>query len=254
MFDTYYFAVNLGVGLGIALDAMVATLGRYRRFDRGLDAVTWAAAIGATHWLFPLVGFMGGWYAVKLTEQAATIYFFGGCVMLWFTISVLRGAMDTESDETGSALGFWVAVWTVSIDAIVSGPGKTAATEGWTEAELWVSFPLVGVVVFALVLASAYPAILLRRRWAARETAHAPRLAAFYAMASLGEIAIFSFFALLAFVQSLRAAKFEISSPVLWVMWLISCGIVALFFGRRVLAAQRTIADLQVGTKAAAPS
>ncbi|MGB3496042.1 MAG: manganese efflux pump [Elainellaceae cyanobacterium] len=208
-----YLLINGAIGIGIAADAVIATIGRFRRFEHIRDALTWAAAIGFTHTVFPMIGLIGLWYAASsFPSLKAGIYGAGFLVMVWFIAEVIREIAgfnaddDDDSDEEKDFLyqflskhsKFWAAVWAVSIDALVTGPGKTAATAQWTQAQVLGSFPLVGLVVFSLVMLSAWPAIALRRRWQQKKFRDPRGLAQFTAIGSWIELSIFLYFAYLA--------------------------------------------------------
>lgn len=213
-----YLLINGAIGIGIAADAVIATVGRFRRFATGRDALTWAAAIGFTHTVFPMIGLIGLWYAASsFPSLKAIIYGVGFVVMLWFITEVIReiaGLADEEEDESEESniffyhflakhSRFWAAVWAVSVDALVAGPGKTAATAQWTQAQVLWSFPLVGLVVFGLVMLSAWPAILLRRYWKANKFQDPRGLARFTAIGSWVELSVFLYFAYLAVSEML---------------------------------------------------
>lgn len=222
----HYVSLNLGVAAGIAADAMIATLSRFSSFPNGRAALKWGAAIGFTHWLFPLVGFIGGWYAAVNVPPSTLVYLFGAGVMAWFVSGVVResaGLTHTGDDENSSSIWasrkhFWAAVWGVSIDALITGPGKTSATAGWTETEVWLSFPIVGFLVFVFVMCAAYFARLLRVKYATSASNLRPRqqgvaddrararrkLGIFFTVGTWFEISIFSYFGLLAVAQTLR--------------------------------------------------
>lgn len=222
----HYVLINLGVAAGIAVDAMIATLSRFSSFPNGRTILKWGGAIGLTHWLFPLAGFIGGWYAAINVPLSTLIFLFGAAVMAWFVTEVVKSSagfsnVDEESSDSGiwtSRLHFWAAVWAVSIDALITGPGKTSATMGWTELEVWLSFPIVGIVVFLFVITAASIAKLLYHRYAAPLESHEPslgpsserfgrdrrRLGAFFVAGAWFEVCIFSYFGLLAVAQTLR--------------------------------------------------
>ena len=208
-----YLVINGAIGLGIAADAVIATIGRFRRFEGIRDALTWAAAIGLTHTVFPMIGLIGLWYAASsFPSLKAGIYGAGFLVMVWFITEVTReiAGLDSEEDEEveetkdflyqflAKHSKFWAAVWAVSIDALVTGPGKTAATAQWTQTQVLGSFPLVGLVVFGLVMLSAWPAIVLRRYWQENRFKDARGLAWFTVIGSWIELSIFLYFAYLA--------------------------------------------------------
>ncbi len=215
-----YLLINGAIGVGIAADAVIATVGRFRRFETIRDALTWAAAIGLTHTVFPMIGLIGLWYAASsFPSLKAGIYGAGFLVMVWFIAEVVReiaGFGDAEEDEPEPEKDFfyeflarhskfWAAVWAVSIDALVTGPGKTAATAQWSQAQVLGSFPLVGLVVFGLVMLSAWPAIALRRHWQENKFDDPRGLARFTAIGSWIELSIFLYFAYLAISEMIVA-------------------------------------------------
>lgn len=217
--ELQYLLVNAAIGVGIAADAVIATIGRFRRFNRAADALAWAAAIGFTHTVFPTIGLIGLWYAASFFPSLkAGIYGAGSLVMIWFITGVVREAagLTEEPEESEGAggifyeflakhSGFWAAVWAVSIDALVTGPGKTAATAQWTQMQVLGSFPLVGSVVFGLVLLSAWPALLLRKYWCSNQISDPRGLAYFTTIGAWIEISIFLYFAFLALLEMARA-------------------------------------------------
>ena len=217
-----YLVINGAIGLGIAADAVIATIGRFRRFEGMRDALTWAAAIGFTHTVFPMIGLIGLWYAASsFPSLKAGIYGAGFLVMVWFIAEVIREVAGFDEAEAEAEAAeeskdflyqflakhskFWAAVWAVSIDALVTGPGKTAATAQWTQAQVLGSFPLVGLVVFGLVMLSAWPAIVLRRYWQENKFEDARGLAWFTAIGSWIELSIFLYFAYLAVSEMIVA-------------------------------------------------
>jgi putative Mn2+ efflux pump MntP len=208
-----YLLINGAIGVGIAADAVIATIGRFRRFERVRDAFTWAAAIGFTHTVFPMIGLIGLWYAASsFPSLKAGIYGAGFLIMVWFITEVIREIAGFDPDHDDELLNdqdffyrflanhskFWAAVWAVSIDALVTGPGKTAATAHWSQAQVLGSFPLVGLVVFSLVMLSAWPALVLRRHWQEKKFDDPRGLARFTAIGSWVELSIFLYFAYLA--------------------------------------------------------
>ncbi|NEQ96408.1 MAG: hypothetical protein F6K30_06745 [Cyanothece sp. SIO2G6] len=215
-----YLLINGAIGAGIAADAIIATVSRFRRFEQVKDALAWAAAIGLTHTVFPMIGLIGLWYAASsFPSLKAGIYGVGFVVMIWFITEVIREIagfandddeeMETDADFFYHFLAqhsrFWAAVWAVSIDALVTGPGKTAATAQWTQAQVWGSFPLVGLVVFGLVMISAWPALALRHHWQQNKFDDPRGLARFTAIGSWIELSIFLYFAYLAISEMVVA-------------------------------------------------
>jgi hypothetical protein len=219
-----YIFINAAIGAGIAADAVIATVSRFKRFERLRDALTWAGAIGFTHTVFPMIGLIGLWYAASsFPSLKAGIYGVGFVVMVWFIVEVIREIAGFNNDEEDDLeeenhflyrflsqhSKFWAAVWAVSIDALVTGPGKTAATAHWTQVQVLGSFPLVGLVVFTLVMLSAYPAILLRRHWQEHKFDDPHGLARFTTIGSWVELSIFLYFAYLAVSEMIIALGVE---------------------------------------------
>jgi hypothetical protein len=217
--NVQYLLINGAIGIGIAADAVIATIGRFRRFEGIRDALKWAAAIGFTHTVFPMIGLIGLWYAASsFPSLKAAIYGIGSVIMIWFITDVVReiagfGEEEEEEEDANDFFyqflakhsRFWAAVWAVSVDALVSGPGKTAATAQWTQAQVLSSFPLVGMVVFGLVMLSAWPAILLRRYWLTNQFNDPRGLARFTMVGAWIELSIFLYFAYLAISEMLLA-------------------------------------------------
>ncbi len=247
-----YLLVNAAVGIGIAADAMIATVSRFRHFDTPLRALKWAGAVGLTHWLLPMVGFIGGWYAAVQAGLGALVYGTGFFVMAWFVAVVVRNAAgllpdqdDLSADVFGSTAVFWGAVWGVSIDALISGPGKTAATASWSHAEVWLSFPFVGFVVFALVAASAWPALVLNRKLQTTRV-HGEGLACFFVAGIAVEIVVFGWFGFLALAESLRHLGLSVSTMWVCLADLATACCIGTLFGKRILHRQREVASAAV--------
>jgi len=221
--NVQYLLINAAIGVGIAADAVIATIGRFKRFETVRDALTWAAAIGFTHTVFPMIGLIGLWYAASsFPSLKAAIYGAGFLAMVWFINDVVRDIAGLDGEDDGGDGGdveekdffyqflskhsrFWAAVWAVSIDALVTGPGKTAATAQWSQTQVLGSFPLVGLVVFGLVMLSAWPAIALRRYWQDKKFNDPRGLARFIAWGSWIELSIFLYFAYLAVSEMVLA-------------------------------------------------
>jgi hypothetical protein len=252
--DAQYLLINAAIGVGIAADAVIATVGRFRRFETIRDALAWAAAVGFTHTVFPMVGLIGLWYAASsFPSLKAGIYGAGFLIMFWFIAEVIReitglhGEDEPEEDKDvfyqflSGHSKFWAAVWGVSIDALVTGPGKTAATAQWTQAQVLGSFPLVGMVVFGLVMLSAWPAIILRRHWQEQKYDDPKGLARFTAIGCWLELSIFLYFAYLAVAEMLVALGIH---PVInefviaGIFSLITTAILLIFLGERVWGTQ----------------
>jgi putative Mn2+ efflux pump MntP len=252
-----YLLINAAIGIGIAADAVIATIGRFKRFETVRDALSWAAAVGFTHTVFPMIGLIGLWYAASsFPSLKAGIYGAGFLAMVWFINDVVRDIAglddnDDDEDETddndffyqflAKHSRFWAAVWAVSIDALVTGPGKTAATAQWSQAQVLGSFPLVGLVVFGLVMLSAWPAISLRRYWQDQKFDNPRGLARFTAVGSWVELSIFMYFAYLAISEMILALGVEPIISEFWIAGMFAIATISLLLvtlGDRVWATQ----------------
>jgi putative Mn2+ efflux pump MntP len=202
--DHYYVGINIGIGAGIAADAMLATIARARTLHSFRDAMKWASAIGLTHWLFPMVGFLGGWFLASHGVARALVYGLGGAVLMGYVLHVLRERSGVVDGEAAKAVqfSFWLAVWGVSVDALITGPGKAAATAHWTKPQVMLSFPFVGIVVFVLVLLSTVPAMMLHERIKKARTGSWRPLSWFFFAATWVEVLVFTWFATLSLTEA----------------------------------------------------
>jgi hypothetical protein len=241
----YYVAVNVGIGIGIAADAILATVARARTFASLGDALRWSGAIGLTHWLFPMIGFIGGWYAATHWIAAAAVYAAGGGLLLAYVLRVLfeRSRHEIGQDaRSDSRLSFWLAVWSVSIDALVTGPGKAAATAHWTTKQVIASFPFVGLVVFGLVLLATVPAMAVHRAIVNRGNATWRPLARFFVASTWVELLVFTWFAVLSFVEVGAAMSVVDTSYLLVSLATIPIGALMFVFAGRSISRAQTAA------------
>ena len=149
-----YALVNLSAAAAIAIDACILVLLKFRGLSTRAVALQWAGAVGLTHVLFPMVGFVGGWFVIQRYRLAISVYSLGAILLGVLICLVLREAVDPHPDvENGStrsgaaftkALAFWIPVLNVSLDALLSGPGKTVLLERYP--------PEVAAVVQTLAL------------------------------------------------------------------------------------------------------
>ena len=128
--NVQYLLINAAIGVGIAADAVIATIGRFKRFETVRDALTWAAAIGFTHTVFPMIGLIGLWYAASsFPSLKAAIYGAGFLAMVWFINDVVRdiAGLDGEDDrgDGGRRRGkrFLLSVFVEALPILGSGLG-----------------------------------------------------------------------------------------------------------------------------------
>jgi len=101
-------------------DSHPATLSR---FPERRTALKWGSAIGFTHWLFPLVGFICGWYAAINSPLSTIVYLIGAIVMTWLVSEIVKDVSGlSNEDDDGPEASVWssrkqfrAAVWAVSL-------------------------------------------------------------------------------------------------------------------------------------------
>src|SRR5687768_843845 len=92
-----YFILNFFAATAIALDACLLVLLKFKDFSRATDALKWAAAIGFTHVLFPMIGFVGGWFVIEhYPSIEAGIYALGAILLAILICFVIREATETD--------------------------------------------------------------------------------------------------------------------------------------------------------------
>ena len=126
-----YGWLNLSGALAIAVDAQIVVLLRFRTLSTRAAALQWAAAVGLTHLLFPLVGFLGGWVLLERYRMAVLVFPMGSVLIAILIGWILREATQPQKpgdhlggDSTGGAVAFWASV-------LFSGQPNT-----WTSAPL----------------------------------------------------------------------------------------------------------------------
>ena len=158
--DPVSFALAcLVMATGIGVDVALATIGRFHAIRSPSDGLGWVGRITATHILFPMIGYYGFVFATRAMEALAP--FLGlaaGAMVLWFLKHAVAGWLEhaetTEEQDIAEHFG-WAVVFAVSIDALWSGPAKSAQVIGWLPLPIAVSFPISGLIVGLIGLASA---------------------------------------------------------------------------------------------------
>jgi hypothetical protein len=205
-----FWSGNLAIGAGLAADAVIATLGVaasiQRRWGRWLY---WTLGVTFTHWLFPLIGFSIGWVARDHGAIVRGVYLLGA-LLLWRHLhrNVVQHALEERPARPPRATSYSelsLVILGVSIDALLSGPAQSVVARQWTGAELSVSFAAIGVIVFALVCASASACLLALHvaRARGRSIAASLGMTAFVAASWTIEVIVFSGFVTLALGRAL---------------------------------------------------
>ena len=214
MWTLEFLVINLVLAVGISIDAVMATLAGFAHFASRRASLRWSVAVGGAHWLFPLVGFVGGYYIADGRISRILVYALGGLVLAVFTGMVLRDATRTQAGASSLQKRFPIAVIAVSLDALVTGPGKTAVTAHWSAAQVWLSFFVVGLLVFVFVLAATIPARYLHDRSLRAGKASQGdirRGARAFSSGIFLEVTVFSYFVLRSAKEVLQLFEVELS-------------------------------------------
>jgi len=196
--------LNFFAATAISLDACILIIIRFRDLRDNLQALKWAAAVGLTHALFPMIGFMGGWYLITEHGLAAPIYFIGAVALGWLIMSVTKEALqqlpdvDSETQAApmryGPIMAFWIPVLYVSIDAFLSGPGKTVLLDRYPSAFAWLSFLVVGLVVTLFTVLAGAVSRSIHEKWVSNTLRSPKGIALGMTFGTVCEITLFSFF------------------------------------------------------------
>lgn len=163
------------MGVGIAIDVMLATVSKFR--DDELSFRNWTLPIMATHIGFPAFGYYGFWGLSQAFPWLTPV--FGGIGAIFVALFIYEVFSEWIGHEPvfgisafiGNFFGFeeddarrFVAIMAVSWDALWSGPAKAAqALDGnWSTAEVGISFLIAGLVVAIAAQGSLWLALKLR--------------------------------------------------------------------------------------------
>lgn len=162
------------MGLGIAIDVAIATVARFR--DRSMNFSSWTLPVSIAHILLPAVGYYSWWYLgtafeawrliLGLTAFAMISLFLYEAFCEWIDSEPLIALSSLTDPLFGSSESStksrMIMVLAVSMDALWSGPAKSAQAEsgGWSPIEVFMSFFIAGAIValvaeLALLIARA---------------------------------------------------------------------------------------------------
>lgn len=151
MFITEFMICSVLMGLGIGIDAAVATGARMPLMHSRRVVVAWLFGITLTHTLFPMAGYslsyLGLLQAPVLSPLVGILAFTLIACFLW---AELRPLDDNNRPGSQSLLAGAGLLLAVSWDALWSGPAKSAQVIGWPQPAVWASFIVVGAVVAIL--------------------------------------------------------------------------------------------------------
>ena len=109
--------------------------------------------------------------------------------------------MPDEGSETkpapmryGPIMAFWIPVLYVSIDAFLSGPGKTVLLDRYPSAYAWLSFLVVGLLVALFTVLAGAVSRSLHEKWISNNLRSPKGIALGMTFGTACEITLFSFF------------------------------------------------------------
>jgi hypothetical protein len=229
-----FLGVNCAAAAAIAADACVLVVVRFREMRNVQVAMQWALAVGATHIILPFVGFAGGFLLLQRKWAGpAAVYALGSVAMAILLIHVLKEGRTpqieakTAAAEPVGGIGFWLAVFGVSIDALLSGPGKVVLLERYPPDFAWLSFLIVGGLVGLFVAIAGWLATCLNRRWL-EPTQGAHGLARVMTAGFHLELALFAFFLVWSGSASLRHVGVQMTPLQLAFIWSLLAGALSL--------------------------
>lgn len=166
-----YFLLNFVAAAAIAADACALVIIRFRSFSETKVAFQWSAAVGLSHALLPLVGWVLGWFVgIQLLDLSLVVYSIGAgffvILICWVFWDSVKAQTESEDIEISSILAFWGAVLMVSVDAFLTGPGKTVLSDRYPELLHVVgSFLIVGLLVALFTFIAGLVSRLIHQHW-----------------------------------------------------------------------------------------
>jgi uncharacterized membrane protein YfcA len=213
-----FFLLNLSAAAAIAIDACVLVISKFRQFHNSLVAIKWASAVGFTHVVFPLFGFIGGWILIERYHVAPLVYSVGAFLLAFLVVFVVRESTKVHAEDEGRVreragfLAFWIPVLSVSLDALLAGPGKTVLLERYPKNLAWLSFVLVGGLVAVFTLGAGFISTALHHRWISRQTLNADSISNFLTFGVVLEITLFSFFGVWSVSKAVEYASGQLTN------------------------------------------
>jgi magnesium-transporting ATPase (P-type) len=232
---------NFTAAAGIAIDACLLVLLRFRHFSHLSDAAKWCLAVGATHVVFPLCGFVLSWRVIAFFPPLTGYVYLAGAALLTLLVILVMRDVIAESPSDESSRTFSLAVLAVSWDALLSGPGKVVLLARYPSALAWLSFLLVGVLVAAFVFAASLVSLRLHRWWRAHALPSSRRFAAFVLAAIIAELAVFNFFLVWSLTDALESFHQPLPFAARVVVWVLAMVPVALMLPRIAAVQQRRL-------------
>lgn len=201
-----YLAACFVMGLGIALDVVVATIGRFRRYATVAAGRGWLVRITGTHIAFPMVGYYGfvglyrSWPALQPVLGAIAALLVAVFLVIEFREWISEEGISRHDQSKEGEKSVWLAVLVVSWDALLSGPAKSAQAISWSGAEVFISFFVAGAAVTVIGYISLVIAVALNKSWQ-RVPFDLHRVAVREVIGRWIEFSVIGYFGLLAIVR-----------------------------------------------------
>ena len=212
-----YLLACFVLGLGIGLDVILATLSRVK-YITPIRGWLWVKRITTTHIAFPMIGYYG---FIELFYLFPALRVLLGLVafalIIYFLIDVIKGWLNTSTQNDNDNPFSWSVVLSVSWDALFSGPAKSAQAINWNHNQVIFSFFISGLVVTLLTIFAVRLTYFLRKAAANMLKTSVKKYVKYQIALMLSEFIIFLYFGLLAL------ARYTFSSDIPpWLVGLIS--------------------------------
>lgn len=230
-----YLLASGFLGLGIAIDVALASLGVSALLHSPRQRRIWIGGVSATHVLFPMVGYYGFAAAYRALPSLQVALGVSAAVLVAvFLVSEFRASLEPDDDDTPTGITL-VFILAVSWDALWSGPAKSAQAVAWTDEQVFWSFMIAGSVVSAIAALATYASQKVHR-WLANADDRS-RAATWQVAALWLEFSIIAYFGCLSLV------RYVFEAPWTWIeTGLLSgglCGVFFFIFRRQLVAASK---------------
>lgn len=160
----YYVFASILLGLGIAVDVALATIGMARLLVDRTNRRFWIRNVTFTHIVLPMIGYYGFAVATRTVRGLELPLGLAATAMVaWFLGQQFATWLKAEEHTATEQLTFF-PVLAVSWDALWSGPAKSAQAVGWAPLQILFSFFIAGAVVATVAIWSAHFALWLLPR------------------------------------------------------------------------------------------
>ncbi len=226
---TYIFSC-VAMGLGIGMDVVVATIARWPSLKDYKDKSFWIKGVTLTHAFFPMIGYFV-FIALfsKFPPLKPLLGVTGFSLIAYFLVTAVKSWLSNTHDNYQITLG---AIIAVSLDALYSGPGKSAQAISWTSHEIVISFFISAFTVTLLALTTLLSLSYINSKILKRQASIITTL-------QFTEFTVISYFGYL----SLLRLTFDVSSMFLSVIFSLATSVVVFFFIAKKLLSINSIGN-----------